>query len=73
MDLEKLSKEIDILLENETKESLTKWLNDRRKNYYKNIKKNIKKSDVNDSTHKNIINNKAQDWEGGIERYWDTW
>jgi len=32
MNLEKLGKEIDILLENETEETLTKWLNERRKN-----------------------------------------
>lgn len=40
INLKKLDKEIDKLLKNETKESLLKWLKNKRK-YQKNLWKNI--------------------------------
>lgn len=40
INLKKLDKEIDKLLKNETKESLSKWLKNKRK-YQKNLWKNI--------------------------------
>lgn len=42
MDLEKLGKMVDDALANETKESLTKWLNEHRKNNEENVNQLIK-------------------------------